>query len=68
MGRDRQITRHHGAASTSGVSHSTLLPVWSIWTWRWPEPLGGWRYGAASLGHVQRLPCSAQNSVVVRMG
>ena len=29
MGRDRQITRHHGAASTSGVSHSTLLPVWS---------------------------------------
>jgi hypothetical protein len=29
MGRDRQITRHHGAASTSAVSHSTLLPVWS---------------------------------------
>ena len=37
MGRDRQITRHHGAASTSGVSHSTLLPVWSSWAWRWAQ-------------------------------
>jgi hypothetical protein len=33
MGRDRQITRHHGAASTSGLIHSTLLPVWKLGRW-----------------------------------